>query len=73
MAGKPTTHGGKRKGAGRKPALMPVRSKKFRATTKEWEEFLSYLTGDTTIDFEILLQSLMEWRNSGGKHISEIE
>ena len=66
-------HGGRRKGAGRKSAFLPLHAKKLRSTEKEWEEFLSYLTGDATIDFEILLQALMEWRNSGGVHVSEID
>ena len=66
-------HGGKRMGAGRKSAFLPLHAKKLRSTENEWEEFLSYLTGDATIDFEILLQALMEWRNSGGVHVSEID
>ena len=66
-------HGGKRTGAGRKSAFLPLHAKKLRSTDKEWEEFLSYLTGDATVDFEILLQALMEWRNSGGVHVSEID
>jgi hypothetical protein len=52
------THGGKRKGAGRKPALLPVFLKKLRATETEWREFLSLLTGDARKDFVILLDAL---------------
>lgn len=53
-------HGGKRTGAGRKSAFLPLHAKKLRSTDKEWEEFLSYLTGDATVDFEILLQALID-------------
>jgi hypothetical protein len=49
------THGGKRKGAGRKPASNPVRTKKFRAAEDEWKEFLSLLDGDARKDFLTLL------------------
>ena len=52
------THGGKREGAGRKPALMPVHTKKFRATETDWEEFLSFLSGDAEKDFLIVLAAL---------------
>ena len=51
-------HGGKRKGAGRKPALLPLHLKKFRASEKDWVEFLSYLTGDAVKDFEMILACL---------------
>lgn len=51
-------HGGKRKGAGRKPAPLPLRTKKLRATEEEWKEFLSYLTGDAQMDFFLLLVAL---------------
>ena len=40
------THGGKRKGAGRKPGSFPVFTKKLRATNKRKNEFMSMLTGD---------------------------
>ena len=64
---KPTKpHGGKRKGAGRKPALLPAFSKKLRATDKEREEFMSYLTGDAVKDFEILIHALAIWRSMAG-------
>jgi hypothetical protein len=52
------THGGKRKGAGRKPAAFPVFLKKFRATEADRKEFLDMLTGDANIDFLILLNML---------------
>jgi hypothetical protein len=52
------SHGGKREGAGRKISPLPVRTKKFRAYHKDWDEFLSYLTGDAQIDFEIVLLAL---------------
>jgi len=53
-----STHGGKRTGAGRKPALLPLHLKKFRASDKDWQEFLSYLTGDAAMDFLIILVAL---------------
>lgn len=53
-----STHGGKREGAGRKPALLPLRTKKFRASDKDWQEFLSFLGGDAEIDFQITLVAL---------------
>ena len=52
------THGGKRKGAGRKPALLPLRLKKLRASDDEWEEFLSYLMSDAAGDFDIIIRAL---------------
>ena len=53
------THGGKREGAGRKPAQFPERLKKFRATDEEWAKFLSMLS-DTNArwDFEIVMMAL---------------
>jgi hypothetical protein len=51
-------HGGKRKGAGRKPASLPFHLKKFRASDKDWQEFLSYLTGDAKADFLLILTAL---------------
>jgi hypothetical protein len=57
MASK-ASHGGKRKGAGRKSSLLPVHTKKLRATEEEWEEFLSYLTSDAQMDFFLLLVAL---------------
>lgn len=53
-----TTHGGKRKGAGRKPALLPLHTKKLRASEDEWREFMSHLTGDARHDFVALLVAL---------------
>lgn len=55
---KKPTHGGKRKGAGRKPASLPLRTKKLRASQKDWEEFLSFLGGDAEQDFCVLLVAL---------------
>jgi hypothetical protein len=60
-----STHGGKRKGAGRKPALLPVFTKKLRASDAEREEFMSMLEGDATTDFIILLNLLREWHGRG--------
>ena len=57
-----TKHGGKREGAGRKSALKALRTKKLRATDAEWEEFLSYLTGDAIKDFETIIHALVFWR-----------
>jgi hypothetical protein len=59
------THGGKRKGAGRKPALLPVFTKKLRASDAEREEFMSMLEGDATTDFIILLNLLRGWHGRG--------
>lgn len=53
-----STHGGKREGAGRKPAPLPLRTKKFRASEEEWQEFLSYLMNDATGDFDIIIRAL---------------
>jgi hypothetical protein len=55
---KKTTHGGKRKGAGRKPALLPYFLKKLRATDDERKEFAAYLSGDASRDFKIILEAL---------------
>ena len=52
------THGGKRKGAGRKPALFPLFLKKLRATSDERKEFTSLLTGDARRDFLMILEAL---------------
>lgn len=52
------SHGGKRKGAGRKPALLPSFHKKFRATDAERKEFAALLTGDARKDFVIILEAL---------------
>lgn len=62
---KKPTHGGKRTGAGRKPAPLPYFLKKLRATDAERAEFLSMLTGDATKDFIILLNVLRQWRGKG--------
>src|SRR5690242_18833259 len=37
--------------AGGKPALLPFHLKKLRASDKDWQEFMSYLTGDAAMDF----------------------
>jgi hypothetical protein len=58
------THGGKRKGAGRKPALFPVFLKKLRASDEERKEFSRRLTGDTRRDFVILLNALSKWQKN---------
>jgi hypothetical protein len=59
MKTKPSnTHGGKRKGAGRKSTLEPVFLKRFRATEEEQREFLSLLTGDARQDFILVLEAL---------------
>jgi len=52
------THGGKRKGAGRKPAPLPERTKKFRASDKDWKEFLLYMSKDAEYDFSIVISAL---------------
>ena len=52
------SHGGKRKGAGRKPAPDPVFIKKFRASESERKEFMALLTGDAREDFILVLRSL---------------
>ena len=56
-------HGGKRKGAGRKPAPDPVFIKKFRASKTERIEFMSLLTGDAREDFILVLRSLRSARS----------
>jgi|WetSurMetagenome_2_1015567.scaffolds.fasta_scaffold1240599_1 hypothetical protein len=55
---KSTNHGGKRKGAGRKPGSFPVFTKKFRATDEERAEFMSLLSGNARYDFELLFAAL---------------
>jgi hypothetical protein len=57
MVSKPT-HGGKRTGAGRKPALLPLFLKALRATEEERKEFFSMLTGDARQDFLRILKGL---------------
>jgi hypothetical protein len=52
------THGGKRKGAGRKPVSFPVFLKKLRATEEERAEFMSLLSGNARYDFELLFAAL---------------
>lgn len=52
------THGGKRKGAGRKPASLPFFLLKLRATEAEREEFAALLTGNARKNFEIILKAL---------------
>jgi hypothetical protein len=54
-------HGGKRTGAGRKPALYPSFDKKLRATETERKEFMRLLTGDARKDFEMLNHALRHW------------
>jgi hypothetical protein len=57
------THGGSRKGAGRKPAPEPFFHKKFRASETERIEFMSLLTGDAREDFILVLRSLRSTRS----------
>ncbi len=57
------THGGQRKGAGRKPAPDPVFTKKFRASEIERIEFLSLLTGNARKDFEIVFGAVKASRS----------
>lgn len=52
------SHGGTRKGAGRKPAPDPVFIKKFRASESERKEFMALLSGDAREDFILVLRSL---------------
>jgi len=52
------THGGRRKGAGRKATPEPVFEKRFRATEEEQKEFMSLLTGDARQDFILILEAL---------------
>jgi len=52
------THGGKREGAGRKPAPEPEFNKKFRAYKGEREVFESFLTGDARKDFQLIIRAL---------------
>lgn len=55
----PITHGGKREGAGRKPASEPtVFIKKFRASKLEQIKFKMYMTGDARKDFLLVLRAL---------------
>lgn len=53
------THGGKRKGAGRKSAPLPVFIKKFRATKHEIEYFKGFMSGNARKDFLIVLEALI--------------
>lgn len=62
-------HGGKRTGAGRKPASLPSFNKKLRASENERIEFMSYLTGDARKDFETLIHALAFWRRAAGLSI----
>jgi hypothetical protein len=57
------THGGKRIGAGRKPAPgeYPPFNKKFRANDAERSELFSLLTGDSRRDFLIVLNALRKY------------
>jgi hypothetical protein len=57
-----TTHGGKRPGAGRKPALLPFFTKKMRATEGERKEFMSRLSADAREDFLTLLYALRKYQ-----------
>lgn len=52
------SHGGKRTGAGRKPALFPVFIKKFRASELERVRFNAHMTGDARKDFLLVLKAL---------------
>ena len=58
------THGGKRKGAGRKPAPEPEFLKSFRATEEERNEFMSYLTGNARQDFITILVALQMFQET---------
>ena len=61
---KKNTHGGANRGQGRKPAPYPKRLKGFRPSSKkEWQEFLSYLSGDLVEDFEMVLSALRASRS----------
>jgi hypothetical protein len=57
------SHGGQRKGAGRKPAPSPVFIKKFRASEAEKNEFMSLLTGDARQDFVVVFEALRSFRS----------
>lgn len=57
--------GGKREGAGRKPASLPEFTKKFRASEDERNEFMDMLMGDATSDFIILINLLRTWKGRG--------
>ena len=62
MTTKPT-HGGKREGAGRKPASFPLFLKKLRATEEERVDFNTFMTGDARHDFIVILAALKYRRN----------
>ena len=51
-------HGGKRKGAGRKPAPEPVFTKKFRASEYEQLKFKLFMTGDARKDFVFIIRAI---------------
>jgi hypothetical protein len=55
--------GGKREGAGRKPATFPLFLKKLRANELERREFMDMLSGDARNDFLILFAALKKWKN----------
>lgn len=57
-------HGGKRKGAGRKPAPEHLYTKKLRASEEEWEYFLSMLTGDARKDFTLIATAVKLFKES---------
>lgn len=59
------THGGKRKGAGRKPSPLPSFAKRLRASHNERKEFAEMLTGNAEKDFIILLNLLRSWNGRG--------
>lgn len=52
------SHGGKRKGAGRKASPFPKFLKEFRATKEEQAEFIALLPGDAREDFEQIVDAL---------------
>lgn len=53
------SHGGKRKGAGRKPASEPVVFlKKFRASKLEQVKFKMFMTGDARKDFLYIIRAI---------------
>lgn len=55
--------GGKREGAGRKPASVPAFLKKFRATDEERREFMRRMYGDSRKDFVMVLNAIRKWQS----------
>ncbi len=60
-------HGGKRKGAGRKPmsSQLPLHIKKLRASSEEWEQLLKLLQRDSRRDFKLILAALKRANKNG--------